>query len=94
MPIKAEAQQSAKTSKSAKRKKKKNKKNYKLTMDAGGQRRVETATEQGQVGTDEKLKERKVSWARLRRVDSLNLEAGRVSMSSHAHSSQVLPINL
>ncbi|KAF3430886.1 hypothetical protein FNV43_RR25616 [Rhamnella rubrinervis] len=41
-----------------------------------------------QVGTEEKLKERKVSWTRLRRVDSLNLEAGRVSMSSHAHSSQ------
>ncbi|XP_030529272.1 potassium transporter 5-like [Rhodamnia argentea] len=34
------------------------------------------------------MKERKVSWARLRRVDSLHLEAGRVSMS-HAHSSQV-----
>ncbi|KAF8020946.1 hypothetical protein BT93_G1380 [Corymbia citriodora subsp. variegata] len=34
------------------------------------------------------MKERKVSWARLRRVDSLNLEAGRVSMS-HAHSSKV-----
>ncbi|XP_061352782.1 potassium transporter 5-like [Gastrolobium bilobum] len=27
-----------------------------------------------------KLKERKVSWAKLRRVDSLNLEAGRISM--------------
>ncbi|KAL9314470.1 hypothetical protein ACSQ67_019922 [Phaseolus vulgaris] len=27
-----------------------------------------------------KLKERKVSWSKLRRVDSLNLEAGRVSM--------------
>ncbi|XP_027350064.1 potassium transporter 5-like [Abrus precatorius] len=30
-----------------------------------------------------KLKERKVSWAKLRRVDSLNLEAGRVSMTAH-----------
>ncbi|ESW11067.1 hypothetical protein PHAVU_009G262700 [Phaseolus vulgaris] len=30
-----------------------------------------------------KLKERKVSWAKLRRVDSLNLEAGRVSMVAH-----------
>ncbi|XP_028776960.1 potassium transporter 5-like [Neltuma alba] len=28
---------------------------------------------------ENKLKERKVSWAKLRRVDSLNLEAGRVS---------------
>jgi len=27
-----------------------------------------------------KLKERKVSWSKLKRVDSLNLEAGRVSM--------------
>ncbi|KAF8020947.1 hypothetical protein BT93_G1381 [Corymbia citriodora subsp. variegata] len=34
------------------------------------------------------MKERKVSWARLRRVDSLHLEAGRVPMS-HTHSSQV-----
>ncbi|KAK3421356.1 hypothetical protein EUGRSUZ_G02010 [Eucalyptus grandis] len=34
------------------------------------------------------MKERKVSWTRLRRVDSLHLEAGRVSMS-HAHSSEV-----
>jgi len=30
-----------------------------------------------------KLKERKVSWAKLRRIDSLNLEAGRVSMVTH-----------
>lgn len=35
-----------------------------------------------------KLKDRKVSWAKLRRVDSLNLEAGRVSLSA-AHSSKV-----
>ncbi|KAF8021195.1 hypothetical protein BT93_G1585 [Corymbia citriodora subsp. variegata] len=34
------------------------------------------------------MKGRKVSWTRLRRFDSLNLEAGRVSMS-HAHSSEV-----
>jgi len=38
------------------------------------------------------MKERKVSWTRLRRVDSLHLEAGRVSMS-HAHSSEVLFAN-
>ncbi|KAI4304872.1 hypothetical protein MLD38_040333 [Melastoma candidum] len=30
-------------------------------------------------------KDRKWSWARLRRVDSLNLEAGRVSISTHGH---------
>ncbi|KAI4336447.1 hypothetical protein L6164_014972 [Bauhinia variegata] len=30
-------------------------------------------------GTENNLKERKVSWTKLRRVDSLNLEAGRVS---------------
>ncbi|KAE9615998.1 putative potassium transporter [Lupinus albus] len=30
-----------------------------------------------------KLKDRKISWAKLRRVDSLNLEAGRVSMTGH-----------
>ncbi|KAL6188318.1 hypothetical protein ACLB2K_039711 [Fragaria x ananassa] len=37
---------------------------------------------------NEQMKERKVSWAKLGRVDSLNLEAGRVSMS-HRHGSQV-----
>ena len=37
---------------------------------------------------NEQMKERKVSWAKLRRVDSLNLEAGRVTMSHH-HGSQV-----
>ncbi|PKI71426.1 hypothetical protein CRG98_008205 [Punica granatum] len=35
------------------------------------------------------LRDRKVSWAKLRRVDSLNLEAGRVSMNHNHHSSQV-----
>ncbi|KAL5538798.1 hypothetical protein UlMin_044623 [Ulmus minor] len=34
------------------------------------------------------MKERKVSWAKLRRVDSLNLEAGRVPSMSKSHSSQ------
>ena len=29
-----------------------------------------------------RLKDRKFSWAKLRRVDSLNLEAGRLSFSS------------
>lgn len=37
---------------------------------------------------NEKLKERKVSWAKLRRVDSLNLEAGRVS-TAQSHASHV-----
>ncbi|CAK9133291.1 unnamed protein product [Ilex paraguariensis] len=37
--------------------------------------------------TTTNLKERKVSWAKLRRVDSLNLEAGRVS-STPNHSSK------
>ncbi|KAI4381318.1 hypothetical protein MLD38_007399 [Melastoma candidum] len=32
-------------------------------------------------------KDRKWSWAKLRRIDSLNLEAGRVSMSTHGHQS-------
>ncbi|KAK7285682.1 hypothetical protein RJT34_20460 [Clitoria ternatea] len=32
---------------------------------------------------EKKLKDRKISWAKLRRVDSLNLEAGRVSMTAH-----------
>ncbi|CAI8609503.1 unnamed protein product [Vicia faba] len=35
---------------------------------------------------EKKLKDRKVSWAKLRRVDSLNLEAGRVSMNTNHHS--------
>lgn len=35
------------------------------------------------------MKERKVSWARMCRVDSLNPEAGRVPMS-HTHSSMVV----
>ncbi|GAU28514.1 hypothetical protein TSUD_156710 [Trifolium subterraneum] len=36
--------------------------------------------------SEKKLKDRKVSWAKLRRVDSLNLEAGRVSMNTNHHS--------
>lgn len=38
------------------------------------------------------MEERKALWVKLRRVDSLNLEAGRVSMS-HAHFSKVLIAN-
>lgn len=38
------------------------------------------------------MKDRKVSWAKLRRVDSLNLEAGRVSFPpTHHANSQVRP---
>ena len=36
---------------------------------------------------ENKLKGRKISWRNLRRVDSLNLEAGRVSMS-HGHGAR------
>ncbi|KAJ4825926.1 Potassium transporter 5 [Turnera subulata] len=44
--------------------------------------------EKNQVGIEEEktLRDRKASWGKLGRVDSLNLEAGRVS-SSHGHSS-------
>ncbi|CAL8090075.1 unnamed protein product [Prunus armeniaca] len=38
--------------------------------------------------TNQHLKERKASWAKLRRVDSLSLEAGRVS-TTRSHGSQV-----
>ncbi|KAI4343463.1 hypothetical protein L6164_010806 [Bauhinia variegata] len=43
---------------------------------------------EGETTEKNQLKERKVSWAKLRRVDSLNLEAGRVS-GSGTHSSSV-----
>jgi KUP system potassium uptake protein len=45
-----------------------------------------------ETNVENKLKGRKISWGNLRRVDSLNLEAGRVSMShSHgAHTSKVI----
>ncbi|XP_009353492.2 LOW QUALITY PROTEIN: potassium transporter 5-like [Pyrus x bretschneideri] len=47
----------------------------------------EEETEEAKEITNQQLKERKVSWAKLRRVDSLNLEAGRVSMNGR-HGSQ------
>lgn len=38
--------------------------------------------------TATRMKDRKVSWAKLRRVDSLNLEAGRVCFTqAHHHAS-------
>lgn len=51
---------------------------------------TEIAAEGKEAENDAKrnMKERKVSWAKLGRSDSLNVEAGRVSMS-HAHSSKV-----
>ncbi|KAJ6712890.1 OSMOTIC STRESS POTASSIUM TRANSPORTER [Salix purpurea] len=45
-------------------------------------------TETNQVEVETKLKDRKLSWAKLRRVDSLHLEAGRVSMP-HGHTSTI-----
>ncbi|KAL1350256.1 hypothetical protein HN51_014374 [Arachis hypogaea] len=48
----------------------------------------ETETVATAVETNNKLKDRKVSWAKLRRVDSLNLEAGRVSLSD-SHGSKL-----
>ena len=54
----------------------------------------EAATEEGIdsaiEANENKLKERKISWAKLRRVDSLNLEAGRVS-TGEGHSDKVCP---
>lgn len=55
---------------------------------------TETVTSATAVANDnhhkETMKGRKVSWAKLRRVDSLNLEAGRVSFApSHANNSKV-----
>ena len=40
----------------------------------------EVAAESGGRADAERKMERKVSWSKLRQVDSLNLEAGRVSM--------------
>ncbi|KAJ6341416.1 hypothetical protein OIU78_009564 [Salix suchowensis] len=45
-------------------------------------------TETNQVEVETKLKDRKLSWAKLRRVDSLHLEAGRVSMP-YGHTSTI-----
>ncbi|KAM2018613.1 hypothetical protein PS2_021258 [Malus domestica] len=49
---------------------------------------TEGETEEAKEITNQQLKERKGSWAKLRHVDSLNLEAGRVSMNGR-HGSQV-----
>lgn len=57
--------------------------------DAATDEATDTAIE----ADENKLKERKVSWAKLRRVDSLNLEAGRVSTAG-GHTSKVCPLSL
>lgn len=48
--------------------------------------KIEEEKETMKNDTEKKLKDRKVSWAKLRRVDSLNLEAGRVTMAENNHS--------
>ncbi|KAK6922481.1 Potassium transporter [Dillenia turbinata] len=42
-----------------------------------------------EVELEKRLEERKISWAELKRVDSLHLEAGRVSYATASHSSKV-----
>ncbi|KAL3609590.1 hypothetical protein D5086_000610 [Populus alba] len=49
---------------------------------------MEMAEEAQTTEVETKLKDRKLSWAKLRRVDSLNVEAGRVSMP-HSHTSKI-----
>lgn len=39
--------------------------------------------------SENKLKGRKVSWTKLHRVDSLNVEAGKVSLTPSGHASKV-----
>lgn len=61
------------------------------SKDAGeieSQPGVETETVAGYAATTTNMKDRKFSWAKLRRIDSLNLEAGIVP-SARGHSSQV-----
>lgn len=48
-----------------------------------GEEEIESAKETTTEKKNLKLKDRKVSWAKLRRLDSLNLEAGRVSMNAN-----------
>ncbi|EEF50142.1 Potassium transporter, putative [Ricinus communis] len=46
-------------------------------------------TESIEAKNTKQLKEQAISWAKLRRVDSLNLEAGRVTMSHTHHSHKI-----
>ncbi|KAK1572222.1 hypothetical protein Q3G72_029310 [Acer saccharum] len=56
-----------------------------IKSEAENNEEIETIME-----VEKKLNEKKFSWAKLRRVDSLNLEAGRIFGSTHpAHSSNV-----
>ncbi|TXG48998.1 hypothetical protein EZV62_024873 [Acer yangbiense] len=56
-----------------------------IKSEAKNNEEIETIKE-----VEKKLNEKKFSWAKLRRVDSLNLEAGRISGSTHpAHSSNI-----
>ena len=52
---------------------------------------VETETVTEAENNKNRMKDRKLTWAKLRRVDSLNLEAGRLSFShSKSTTSKVL----
>lgn len=53
-------------------------------MAENGEQSLELTT----VAAEPKLKDRKFSWAKLRRIDSLNLEAGRVSSTHYHHASK------
>lgn len=64
----------------------KRKKERKKRVMSGEETKREEEIEDTVKESGEKLKERKVSWAKLRRVDSLNLEAGRVSTVAGHHS--------
>ncbi|OIT34552.1 PREDICTED: potassium transporter 5-like isoform X1 [Nicotiana attenuata] len=47
-----------------------------------------TSSDREEAAENGQLKDRKVSWAKLHRVDSLNLEAGKVSTSPARHASK------
>lgn len=54
--------------------------------DEAHQSATNAAAESGEKETN--IKERKVSWAKLRRVDSLNKEAGELSFKPTHHASR------
>uniref|UniRef100_A0A7N0V0S4 Potassium transporter n=1 Tax=Kalanchoe fedtschenkoi TaxID=63787 RepID=A0A7N0V0S4_KALFE len=49
---------------------------------------AQPATEEGNLGAEKGMNDRKVSWGKLRRADSLNLEAGKLSYAP-SHASKV-----
>ncbi|XP_057954795.1 potassium transporter 5 [Malania oleifera] len=55
--------------------------------EVAGEEEMEMTAEEA--AAEKKLKERQISWGKLHRVDSLNLEAGRVSAISSSHPSKV-----